>query len=156
MVDKHKHHHQMVDKAYTINEGQILKILKTLFFNRWGFGLSPYYIYCTSSKGFEPRPQLCPPQSIQKISKSPFSLGEYESTQFYRCRRRNKSEKNAKVVGSVWVEEFIQFLAALAVLPRTILKNKMNSTRMIWKKRMNSSISSKSSCSKSLARQGIL
>ena len=35
-------------------------------------------------------------------------------------RRRIKTEEKAKVVASVWVEEFIQFLAALAVLYWTI------------------------------------
>ena len=42
-------------------------------------------------------------------------------------RRRIKTEEEAKVVASVWGEEFIKFLAALAILPRTILKNSMNS-----------------------------
>ena len=56
-------------------------------------------------------------------------------------------------------EEFFQFLAELAVLPGTILKNRMICIRMIWKKRMNSSYSSKSSKSswaKYLARQRIV
>ena len=35
-------------------------------------------------------------------------------------------EEKAKVNASVWGEEFIQFLAALAILPRTILKNRIN------------------------------
>ena len=44
--------------------------------------------------------------------------------------------QKAKVVAAVWGKEFIQFLAALAILPiRTILKT-----------RMNSSFSFKSSC----------
>ena len=38
----------------------------------------------------------------------------------------------AKVVASVWVAYFVQFLAALAVLPQSV-----------WKKRLNSSYSSK-------------
>ena len=42
-------------------------------------------------------------------------------------------EAIAKVVASVWGAEFMQFLAALAVLPLSI-----------WKKRLNSSYSSKS------------
>ena len=46
-------------------------------------------------------------------------------------RRRIKTEEKAKVVASVWGEEFIQFPAALAVLPRMILNNMMNYTRMI-------------------------
>ena len=44
-------------------------------------------------------------------------------------RRRMKAEAKAKVVASVWGATFIQFLAALAVLPR-----------LIWKKRMNHAI----------------
>ena len=43
--------------------------------------------------------------------------------------RRIKTEKKAKVVDSVWGEEFIQFLEALAVLPRTILNNRKNCIR---------------------------
>ena len=42
-------------------------------------------------------------------------------------RRRIKTEEKAKVAASVWGTEFILFLAALSVLPRTILKTKMNS-----------------------------
>ena len=34
--------------------------------------------------------------------------------------RRIKTEEKAKAVASISVEEFIPFLAALAVLPRTI------------------------------------
>ena len=48
-----------------------------------------------------------------------------------------KTEEKAKVVASVWGTEFIQLLAALAVLSRTILNNRMNCTRMIWKNRMS-------------------
>ena len=44
-----------------------------------------------------------------------------------RRRIKTKTEAKAKVVASVWGAEFIQFLAALAILPRTILKNRMNS-----------------------------
>ena len=35
-------------------------------------------------------------------------------------RRRMETEAKAKVVASVWGTKFIQFLAALAVLPRLI------------------------------------
>ena len=42
-------------------------------------------------------------------------------------RRMIKTEEKAKVVAFVRGEEFIQFFAALAILPRTILKNRMNS-----------------------------
>ena len=41
-------------------------------------------------------------------------------------RKRIKTEEKSKVVASVWGEEYIQFHAALAVLPRTILNNRMN------------------------------
>ena len=37
--------------------------------------------------------------------------------------RRITTEEKAKVVAAGWGAEFIQFLAALAILPRTILKN---------------------------------
>ena len=42
--------------------------------------------------------------------------------------QRIKTEEKAMVVASVWGEEFIQFLASLAILPRTICKNRLNST----------------------------
>ena len=44
-------------------------------------------------------------------------------------KRRIKTEEKAKVVVSVWGEEFIQFLATTAILPRTILNNRMNCTK---------------------------
>ena len=53
-------------------------------------------------------------------------------------------EAKAKVVASDWGADFFQFLAALAVLPPSILKNRMNST-----------VSSKPTEAKQLARQGI-
>ena len=43
-------------------------------------------------------------------------------------RRRMGTEEKAKVVASVWGTEFVQFLATLAVLPRSMWKNRMNST----------------------------
>ena len=43
-------------------------------------------------------------------------------------RRRLKTEEKAKVLAAVWGEEFIQFLAALAVLSGMILNNRMNSS----------------------------
>ena len=45
-------------------------------------------------------------------------------------RRRIKTEEKEQVVASVWGQEFTQFLAALAVLLRTIFNNWMNCTRM--------------------------
>ena len=79
--------------------------------------------------------------------------------QYYKSdqhRRRIKTEEKANVVTSVWGKEFIQFLAALAVLTRTIYNNRMNCNRMISKTRINSSHSSKSSKAEQLAWQGIL
>ena len=46
-------------------------------------------------------------------------------------RRRIKPEEKAKVVASIWVEKYIQFLVALAVLPRKNLNNRMNGTGWI-------------------------
>ena len=42
-------------------------------------------------------------------------------------------EAKAKVVAYVWGADFVQFFAALAVLPRSILKNRMNSTGFFLK-----------------------
>ena len=36
------------------------------------------------------------------------------------CRRRMETEAKEKVVASVWVAEFIQCLATLAILPQSI------------------------------------
>ena len=43
-------------------------------------------------------------------------------------RRRINTEEKAKVVAAAWGEEFIQLLAVLAIVPRTILKSRMNSS----------------------------
>ena len=40
-------------------------------------------------------------------------------------RRRIKTEENAKVVAAVWGKEFIQFLAALAILPSMIAHSRV-------------------------------
>ena len=53
-------------------------------------------------------------------------------------------EAKAKVVASLWGSKFVHAPAALAVLPRSI-----------WKKRLDSSYSSKSTKAKRQARQGI-
>ena len=47
------------------------------------------------------------------------------------CRRRINTEEKAKVVAAVSGTEFIELLAALAVLHLEDLKNRMNCTRMI-------------------------
>ena len=49
-------------------------------------------------------------------------------------KRRIKTKEKANVVASDWGEEFIQFLAALPVLLRTILNNRMNCTRIFEEK----------------------
>ena len=43
-------------------------------------------------------------------------------------RRWINTEEKAKVDTAVWGTELIQFLAAQAILPRTILKNRINSS----------------------------
>ena len=47
--------------------------------------------------------------------------------------RRIYTEDKAKVVAAVWGIYFIQFLAALAVLPPDNMKKRMSRTRMIWR-----------------------
>ena len=42
-----------------------------------------------------------------------------------------ETEAKAKVVASVWGADFVQFLAALAILPQSIWKNRMNSTVIV-------------------------
>ena len=44
-------------------------------------------------------------------------------------RRRMEREAKAKVVVSVWGADFNQLLAALAILPRSIWKKMMNSSK---------------------------
>ena len=56
-----------------------------------------------------------------------FHLGKSQGCLLHeRHRRRIRTEEKAMVVDSVWGKEFIQLFATLAVLPRTILKNRMN------------------------------
>ena len=47
-------------------------------------------------------------------------------------RRRMETEAKAKVVTSVWGADFVQFLAALAVLPRSIWKKRLNSAGLVF------------------------
>ena len=57
------------------------------------------------------------------------NLINYSNSCCNSCNRRKiKAEGKAKVVASVWGEEFIQFLVALAILPQSTWKNMMNST----------------------------
>ena len=53
--------------------------------------------------------------------------------------RRIKTEEKANVVAYVWGEEVIQFLDALAILPRKILKNRVNSSFSFKSSMCNSS-----------------
>ena len=48
-------------------------------------------------------------------------------------RRRIETEGKAKVVASVWGAEFVQFLAALAVLPSSFWKKRLNSAGLFRK-----------------------
>ena len=43
-------------------------------------------------------------------------------------RIEREREAKAKFFASVWRADFVQFIAALAVLPRSIWKNRMKST----------------------------
>ena len=71
-------------------------------------------------------------------------LGLKRLVQAYSRRsQRIKTEEKAKDVASAWGEEFIKCLAALAVLPRTILKNRMNSSFFFKSSWCNSSFLSK-------------
>ena len=48
-------------------------------------------------------------------------------------RRRMEFEDMAKVVASVWGAEFVQFLAALAILPSSFWKKRLNSAGLFGK-----------------------
>ena len=86
----------------------------------------------------------------QAIIKQSSNLGEQERGpkqnmhEIKHHRRRRETEDKSKVVASVWGAKCVQFLAALAVL-----------TRSIYKKRMNPTASSNSTEAKQLSRQGI-
>ena len=56
-----------------------------------------------------------------RLNKQSIKKTKHSDTDGVYHRRRTKAEEKAKVVKSVSGEEFIKFLAALAVLPRTIL-----------------------------------
>ena len=77
--------------------------------------------WCNNRGGIFPAIHTMPRRSSD-ISPEPVSRDH---------RRRLKTSEKAKVVVSVWGEEFIKVLPTLAVLPRTILNNRMNCTRMI-------------------------
>ena len=47
-------------------------------------------------------------------------------------RRRTQTEEKKKVVAAAWGTEFNQFLAAVAVLHKDDLKNRMNFFKSAW------------------------
>ena len=53
--------------------------------------------------------------------------------QYTVYRRRINTEEKAKVVAAVWGTVFIQFLAALSLLPRDDLKKMMNRLTAAWR-----------------------
>ena len=55
-------------------------------------------------------------------------VGVHDVFKDFNHRRRIEFEDKAMVVASVWGTEFVQFFAALAVLPQSIWINRMNST----------------------------
>ena len=69
--------------------------------------------------------------------------------------RRINTEEMAKFVAAVWGTEFIQFLAAHAILHQDEWKNRMNGTRMIWKGGWIHPILKNRLSAKQLAPQGI-
>ena len=100
---------------------------------------------------------FCPPASGSSSplfsSSTPVHVNLLEPLPLHACplpdrlclfHRRTELEDKAKVVAFVWGNEFVQFLAPLAVLPWSI-----------WKKRSNSSYFSKSTEVKQQALQGI-
>ena len=64
------------------------------------------------------------------------------------------TEHKAKVVAAVWGAEFIQFLATLAILPRMILTNSLNSSFYLKSAWLPFILLFKSPSAKQLARQG--
>ena len=67
----------------------------------------------------------------------------------------HSTEEKGKIIAAVWGKEVIPFLAALAILPRTILKNKMNSSFSFKSSWCNSSYSSNSSEQNSKCGKGL-
>ena len=63
-----------------------------------------------------------------------------------RYRRRINTEEKAKVAAAVGLAELIKFLAARAILPRTTLKNRTNSTSSFNSSWCSSSYSSNRPC----------
>ena len=74
-----------------------------------------------------PRPSRCQPASSKHSTIVTATFPSVHASVILK-RRRIKTEEKAKVVAPVRGEAFIQFLAALAILPRMILKNKMKSS----------------------------
>ena len=62
------------------------------------------------------------------LSSLPGKDPQIRDSYYLHHRRRINIEDKAKVIATVWWAEFIQFLAVLAILHKTILKNRMNSS----------------------------
>ena len=69
------------------------------------------------------------PSDLEYFQKRTFEV--INNTFLYVHRRRLETEAKAKVIASVWGTEFMQFLAALAIVHKDFLKNRMNCTRMV-------------------------
>ena len=114
-----------------------------------GFLCQPSLLVCVAQRIYTVSVTLQkeqhPPSSYKDLTHPTSPRRVLYSPKLSHRRRRMDTEAKAKVVASVWGAEFIQFLAALAVLPRSI-----------WKKRLNSFQSSKSTEAKQLAQQGIV
>ena len=85
------------------------------------------------------------PRYIQSITHTLQHRYNFSQDMTWGHRTRIKTEEKAKVVACVWEEEFIKFLAPPAILSRTILKNRKNSSFSFKSSWRNSSYYSKSS-----------
>ena len=55
-------------------------------------------------------------------------VAPYFSDRWSHIRKKKKDRRKGKGRRSVWGEECIQFIAVLAILPRTIMKNRLNAS----------------------------
>ena len=80
-------------------------------------------------------------------------VAPYFSDRWSHIRKKKKDRRKGKGRRSVWGEECIQFIAVLAILPRTIMKNRLNASFFSNHPGAIHPIF-KSSSAKQLARQG--